>query len=74
MPCRESPAIREEMKRDLKTELYVILSVHDNRLFRVPSSVSGTGRDCRVNRARLPGDLPARPWFSNEHTLWSRGA
>lgn len=32
MPCRESPAIREEMKRDLKTELYVILSVYDNTL------------------------------------------
>ena len=72
MPCRESPAIREEMKRDLKTELYVILSMYDNTLFQIPSSVSGTGRGCRQPGTRLPGDIPARPRFTDEYTLRHR--
>ena len=46
------------MKRDLKTELYVILSVYDNTLFQIPSSVSGTGRTGGDKGAGLPGHLP----------------
>lgn len=38
--------------------MYLILSNCSSRLFYVHTSVSGTGRGCRVNRARLPGDLP----------------
>ena len=54
------------MKRDLKTELYVILSVYDNTLFQIPSSVSGTSRDYRQPSARLPGPVLAR------RVLWAR--
>ena len=37
-------------------------------------SLSGTGRDCRLDRTGLPGDIPARPRFTDEYTLRHRGA
>ena len=61
------------MKRDLKTELYVILSVYDNTLFQIPSSVSGTGRTGGDKGAGLPGHLPAWPRLPNKYPLRNRG-
>lgn len=58
------------MKRDLKTELYVILSVYDNTLFQIPSSVSGTGRARGLTSAGLPGYFPIRPRLPDEYALW----
>ena len=58
------------MKRDLKTELYVILSVYDNTLFQIPS---GTGRTGGDKGAGLPGHLPAWPRLPNKYPLRNRG-
>ena len=40
--------------------------------FCLPTSVSGTGRGCRVNRARLPGHFPAWPRFAGLYPLRHR--
>ncbi len=56
------------------TVLCGILSERDDMLFYAPFSVSGTGRGCRQPGTRLPGDIPARPRFTDEYTLRHRDA
>lgn len=54
--------------------LFGILSERDDMLFCAPFSVPGTGRGCGQPSARLPGDIPARPRFTDEYTLRHRDA
>ena len=42
--------------------------------FRPATSLPGTGRGCRQPGTRLPGDIPARPRFTDEYTLRHRDA
>ena len=56
------------------TVLCGILSERDDMLFYAPFSLSGTGRGCRQPGTRLPGDIPARPRFTDEYTLRHRDA